>query len=91
MKNLYMYIKNENIEDILKYGIKLSEYSNKVLDYSGTKKSGIISYLAPKDSILYSDNKYSCVRINGDNVNAIIYNEICENLSNFMKIQLMNY
>ncbi|CCY71857.1 putative uncharacterized protein [Clostridium sp. CAG:921] len=83
MKNLYMYIKNENIEDILKYGIKLSEYSNKVLDYSGTKKSGIISYLAPKDSILYSDNKYSCVRINGDNVNAIIYNEICENLSNF--------
>ena len=48
MKNLYMYIKNENSEDILKYGIKLSEYSNKVLDYSGTKNLELYHILLQK-------------------------------------------
>ncbi len=83
LKNLYIYIKNSELDNILKYGIKLSEYANKVIIYSNTQKSGILSYLAPKDSELYYDENYSCIRISADNIKGLIYNKVCENLNIF--------
>lgn len=83
LKNLYIYIKNSELDNILKYGIKLSEYANKVIIYSNTQKSGILSYLAPKDSELYYDENYSCIRISADNIKGLIYNRVCENLNIF--------
>ena len=83
MKYLYIYIKNEEADDILKYGIKLSEHANKILNYSNIQKSGILSYLAPKDCELYNNKNYSCLKVSTKNIKGLIYNNICENLTNF--------
>lgn len=83
MDNLYVYIKNSQIDNIIKYGIKLSEYANKVISYSNTKKSGITAYLVPKDCECYYDNEYTCLRIKLKNINGVVYNKICEKLNNF--------
>lgn len=80
MENLFIYIENTKLDNIIKYGIKLSEFSNKILNISeDQKKSGIIAYLTPKDSELYYDNNYTCVRVLTENINYIIYNKMCEN------------
>lgn len=80
MENLYIYIENTKLDDVIKYGIKLSEFSNKILNISKDQtKSGIIAYLTPKDSELYYDNNYTCIRVFSKDVNYIIYNKTCEN------------
>ncbi len=79
MKYLYIYVKNIDIENVIKYGIKLSEFANKVINLQNTHKYGITAYLAPKDSPHYFDNEYSCIKILLNNLNCLIYNQICEN------------
>lgn len=79
MENLYVYVKNEIVEKILKYGMKLSENANKILSCYDTTKRGIIGYLSPKDTSLYFDENYSCLRINTLNLNIFIFNKVCEN------------
>lgn len=84
MENLYIYIENNMLENVVKYGIKLSEFSNKILNISNDqKKSGIIAYLTPKDSELYYDSNYTCIRILAKDINYIIYNRLCENTEFF--------
>lgn len=81
MKSLYIYIENTKLDNVIKYGIKLSEFSNKILNISKDQiKSGIIGYLTPKDSELYYDTNYTCIRILTENINYIIYNKLCENI-----------
>lgn len=91
MDNLYVYIDNNKLDDVLKYGMKLSEFSNKVLNISENQsKTGIIAYLTPKDSELYYDNNYTCIRILTKNIKYVIYNKLCENNSffeNFIEMQ----
>lgn len=87
MKNLYIYLENKNLEDVLKYGIKLSEFSNKSIDINNSHKVGITAYLTPKDSELFFDNNYTCIRVNTENLNYYIYNKTVENtklLKNFI-------
>lgn len=80
MKNLYIYIEKTKLDDVIKYGIKLSEFSNKVLNISENQtKTGIIAYLTPKDSELYYDTDYTCIRVSTKDINYFIYNKICEN------------
>lgn len=77
MKYLYLYIENNKINDAIKYGMKLSEYANKIINLNNDKK-GIISYLSPQDSPLYQDKNYTCLKINTINLNIFIYNKIFE-------------
>ncbi len=79
MRNLYIYLENKNLENVLKYGIKLSEFSNKSIDINNSNKVGIIAYLTPKDSEFFFDNNYTCIRINTENLNYYVYNKIVEN------------
>ena len=80
MKNLYIYIEKTKLDDVIKYGIKLSEFSNKVLNISENQtKTGIIAYLTPKDSELYYDSDSTCIRVSTKDINYFIYNKICEN------------
>lgn len=81
MDNLFIYVKNENLENISRYGMKLSEYANKVINILDSTKRGIIAYLSPKDTPLYIDDDYICLRINTKDLNIIIYNKICESTS----------
>ena len=79
MEYLFIYIENTKLDEVLKYGMKLSEFSNKILIIGDTTKNGIIAYLTPKDSELYYNPNYTCLRIKNNNINCIIYNKICEN------------
>ena len=79
MQDLYIYVDKNIASDCLKYGLKLSENCNKVLSLSTGEKSGILAYLAPKDSSLYLDDNYTCIRVKTDGINATVYNKVCEN------------
>ncbi len=78
MKYLYLYIENDKINDAIKYGMKLSEYANKIIN---TKK-GIIAYLTPQDSPLFQDKNFTCLKIKTSDLNIFIYNKIFEDTSN---------
>ena len=79
MQDLYIYINKNDVDTCLKYGIKLSEYSNKILKLQNMEKRGILAFLSPKDSDLYIDENYECIRVNIKDLNTIIYNKLCEN------------
>lgn len=79
MQDLYIYIGKDKVDDCLKYGIKLSEYENKVLKLIDSDKRGIQAFLSPKDSDLYMNDDFECVRVLAKNLNAIVFNKICEN------------
>lgn len=78
MENLFIYIKIEKVNDAIKYGLKLSEYADKVISVGDSEKAGITAFLAPKDSQLYDDNTYACLRITTKDLNGVIYNRVCE-------------
>ena len=77
MQDLYIYVDKNIASDCLKYGLKLSENCNKVLSLSTGEKSGILAYLAPKDSPLYLDDNYTCIRVKTDGIKATVYNKVC--------------
>ena len=79
MQDLYIYLDKNVASDCLKYGIKLSEFGNKVLTLNDGVKSGILAFLAPKDSPLYGNDSYECIRVNPTGLSAIVYNKVCEN------------
>lgn len=79
MKYLYIFIDNNKLDDVIKYGMKLSEFSNKLLTISKTQKYGITAFLSPKDSELYYDNNYSCIKVLTDKLKCLIYNKTCDN------------
>lgn len=82
MRYLYIYIENDKVNDAIKYGMKLSEYSNKILETS-TERKGIIAYLTPKDCEDYNNENFSCLKINCDNLNIFVYNQVFENTEYF--------
>lgn len=74
LNNLFLYVKKEKYEECLKYGIKLSEYANIIIQTEPNSKKGIISYLSPKDSDLYLDNNYVCLKIKTNDLQVYISN-----------------
>ena len=81
MQDLYIYVDKNKLDDCLKYGIKISEFGNKVLKLSDVSKRGIQAFLSPKDSEMYLSDEYSCIRVVSKNLTAIVFNKICENTS----------
>lgn len=79
MQDLYIYVDKNKLDDCLKYGIKLSEFENKVLKLSNVSKHGIQAFLSPKDSELYLSEDHGCIRVISNNLTAIVFNKICEN------------
>lgn len=78
MENLFIYVENEKAEDCLKYGMKLSEYANKIIAFNNIEKKGILAYLTPKDSYLYDNDMFTCLRICTKDLRITIYNKIFE-------------
>lgn len=91
MENLFIYVENEKAEDCLKYGIKLSEYADKIIAFNNIEKKGITAYLTPKDSDLYDNDMFTCLRISTKGLNAIIYNRIFENNENLLNNYFCDY
>lgn len=91
MENLFIYVENEKAEDCLKYGIKLSEYANKIIEFNNIEKKGITAYLTPKDSELYDNNMFTCLRISTNGLNAIIYNRVFEDYKELLNNNYCNF
>lgn len=91
MENLFIYVENEKTEDCLKYGIKLSEYANKIIEFNNIEKKGITAYLTPKDSELYDNNMFTCLRISTNGLNAIIYNRVFEDYKELLNNNYCNF
>ena len=90
MQDLYIYINKNDVDTCLKYGIKLSEYSNKILKLQNMEKRGILAFLSPKDSDLYIDENYECIRVNIKNLNTFlticyfsVYLNMCTHFAHF--------
>ncbi len=79
MKNVYIYIPKDKKSECLKYGIKLSEYTDKILVISKTSKKGIHAYLSPKDSEKYDNKHYVCIRIFTEGLTVFVYDKTFEN------------
>ncbi len=93
MQDLYIYVDKVNLNNCLKYGMKLSEYENKVLKSKNIDKRGIIAYLSPKDSEKYVDDTFECLRVVPNDLTVVVYNRLFENsemLNNYI-CNLENY
>jgi len=74
IRNVYLYVKKDKLIDCIKYGMKLSEYTN-VSFYKGTSlKKGIIAYISPKDTNDYLNENYDILRIKTDELNIYVNN-----------------
>lgn len=82
MKTLYLYVPSDKVENYTKYGIKLSELANKIITFEKSQKKGIIAYLSPKDTDFYYNPDFTCLKINTNNLNIFIYDNIALNLTN---------
>lgn len=74
IRNVYLYVKKEKLIDCIKYGMKLSEYSNISFFNGKTLKNGILAYLSPKDSDKYFNENYDILRIITDELNIYVHN-----------------
>ena len=78
MQDLYIYVDKNIASDCLKYGIKLSEQENRVIELNSSTKRGIQAFLSPKDSPLYLNEEFECIRVLTKGLTAIVFNKICE-------------
>lgn len=82
MKYAYFYIKKEQYADCVKYGLKLSEFANKLITINNYTKKGILCYLTPKDSKLYNSENYKCAKIDiSDIQNVFVVDDSFEKYS----------
>lgn len=82
MKTLYLYVLKHQVDEYIKYGIKLSQTANKIINFQKTEKKGITAYLSPMDSNKYYDSNYTCLKIICNKLNILIYNNTAYNLTN---------
>lgn len=73
MNYIYLYSNIKNRLSYLKYGIKLSEHADIVINLNDLSKKGIQAFLSPKDSILYDNEDYICFRISTTNLNIYVF------------------
>lgn len=81
MKTLYLYVPNQDVDTHTKYGIKLSEHANTVINIGNTQKRGIIAFLSPMDSNLYNDVNYTCLKVSANKLNIFVYDNTSFNLT----------
>ena len=69
MKTLYLYVPANMIDEYVKYGIKLSEHANKVLNIKKSDKKGITAYAINEVLAIYrisgkslSSNKFKALK-----------------------------
>ena len=98
MKNFYVVARVNGVDkniasDCLKYGIKLSEQENRIIELNSSTKRGIQAFLSPKDSPLYLNEEFECIRVLTKGLTAIVFNKICEGtelIDNFV-VDIENY
>jgi len=74
IRNVYLYVKKDKLIDCIKYGMKLSEYSNASFYKGVSLKKGVVAYISPKDSDKYLNKNYDILRIKTDQLNIYVNN-----------------
>lgn len=74
IRNVYLYVRKNEIKDCIKYGMKLSEYSNITFNNGMLSKRGILAYIAPKDSSKYNSDNYDILRVKTDGLVTYVNN-----------------
>lgn len=65
MLDIFYYVKTDELDDILNYGIKLSESYTRKLDINGTEKLFLTGLLNPKDELdKFNNEYYTCLKLN---------------------------
>lgn len=83
IRNVYLYVKKDKVIECIKYGMKLSEYSNVSFNNGTSLKKGIIAYISPKDSSKYVNENYDILRIKTDELPIYVNNSsIVETIEN---------
>jgi hypothetical protein len=68
MADVYYYVKKEDIETTLLYGLKLSENTCGEILINNINKNYMLGLLNPKDNIYsFNSDEFSCIRANIDN------------------------
>ncbi len=81
MKTVYLYVPTKDVDKYIKYGIKLQENINKVIEFEEMKQEGIKAYLSPRDSKMYYNDSYTCLKINTNNLKVLIYDDTALDIS----------
>lgn len=74
IRNVYLYVKKDEVIKCIKYGMKLSEYSNVSFNNGVISKKGILAYISPKDSNKYFSDNYDILRVKTDELNIFVNN-----------------
>lgn len=93
IRNIYLYVKKDNLVDCIKYGMKLSEYSNVSYFNGRALKNGILAFISPKDSDMYFNENYDILRIITDELNIYVNNSSLvesSEISNFNYDKMIN-
>ncbi len=94
MLEIFYYIDNTNLNDILNYGIKLSENYSKKITINTEEKLCLTGLLNPKDDITkFNSDDFTCVRLLLDNLsikvaesslyNTKLYNSTITSISDY--------
>lgn len=90
VNNLYLYVLKEKANNCFKYGMKLSEYTNVIVENRYTSKKGILAFFSPKDTSLYLNENYDILRINilDETLKLFVYDNNNENTN--IKLDISN-
>lgn len=80
MHYVYLYVEKNVATDCIKFGMKLSEYADRIIIIDKIEKNGIKAYLSPKDSVYYNNIEYCCLKINIEHDLENVF--VCDNLEN---------
>ena len=65
MLDIFYYVKTNELDEILNYGIKLSECYKRKLIIQGNEKLFLTGLLNPKDDLeKFNSNNYTCLKLN---------------------------
>lgn len=65
MLDIFYYVERDNLEEILNYGIKLSENYTKKINIQGTEKLFLTGLLNPKDDLYkFTNENFTCLKLN---------------------------
>ena len=65
MLNIFYYVKTNELDDILDYGIKLSENYTRKIAINGAEKLFLTGLLNPKDELdKFNSETYTCLKLN---------------------------
>jgi hypothetical protein len=64
MVTIYFYVDSSKIDNILKFGVKLSDHFSNVIPINGLEKKVFVGLLNPKDDIKkYDSDTYTCLKV----------------------------